>query len=138
VSNIEVVGLGALNIDKIYKVERVLCDGEAVAEEMGCFPGGSAANTIHGLASLGVQTGYVGKIGKDNLGRFFEKDLEGRGIQPILFHDLEETGRAIALISKDSQIRLQRVGINMTRIQNQQTLRTPRVHCECGCTNIIR
>ncbi len=65
--------------------------------------GGSAANTIHGLARLGMETGFVGKIGQDNLGRFFEKDLKERGIQPVLFHDLEETGRAIALISKDSE-----------------------------------
>jgi sugar/nucleoside kinase (ribokinase family) len=65
--------------------------------------GGSAANTIHGLANLGIDTGFVGKIGKDNLGKFFEKDLKECGIQPILFHDLEETGRSVALISKDSE-----------------------------------
>jgi sugar/nucleoside kinase (ribokinase family) len=65
--------------------------------------GGSAANTIHGLANLGIETGFVGKIGKDNLGRFFENDLMENHITPILFHDLEETGRSIALISKDSE-----------------------------------
>ena len=65
--------------------------------------GGSAANTIHGLANLGTETGFVGKIGKDNLGKFFENDLRESGIKPILFHDLEETGRSIALISKDSE-----------------------------------
>lgn len=65
--------------------------------------GGSAANTIHGLANLGIETGFVGKVGKDNLGRFFEKDLRDNSIAPVLFHDLEETGRSIALISKDSE-----------------------------------
>jgi sugar/nucleoside kinase (ribokinase family) len=65
--------------------------------------GGSAANTIHGLANLGIKTGFVGKIGKDNLGKFFEKDLKANKINPILFHGLEETGRSIALISKDSE-----------------------------------
>jgi sugar/nucleoside kinase (ribokinase family) len=65
--------------------------------------GGSAANTIHGLANLGIETGFVGKVGKDNLGRFFENDLTENHITPILFHDLEETGRSIALISKDSE-----------------------------------
>jgi sugar/nucleoside kinase (ribokinase family) len=65
--------------------------------------GGSAANTIHGLANLGIETGFVGKIGKDNLGKFFEKDLKEKRITPIMFHDLEETGRSIALISKDSE-----------------------------------
>ena len=65
--------------------------------------GGSAANTIHGLANLGAETGFVGKIGKDNLGKFFNKDLKENNIKPILFQDLEETGRSIALISKDSE-----------------------------------
>jgi sugar/nucleoside kinase (ribokinase family) len=65
--------------------------------------GGSAANTIHGLAHLGVETGFVGKIGKDNLGQFFDTDLKENHITPILFHGLEETGRSIALISKDSE-----------------------------------
>jgi sugar/nucleoside kinase (ribokinase family) len=65
--------------------------------------GGSAANTIHGLAHLGLQTGFVGKIGKDDLGKFFEKDLKENNIDPVLFHDLKETGRSIALVSKDTE-----------------------------------
>lgn len=65
--------------------------------------GGSAANTIHGLAHLGIKSGFVGKIGRDNLGRFFDQDMKQNSIKPILFHDLEETGRSIALISPDSE-----------------------------------
>lgn len=42
-SNVEVVELGALNIDHIYRVERILDDGEAVVNEVESFPGGSAA-----------------------------------------------------------------------------------------------
>ena len=53
-SNPEVVGLGALNIDYLYRVERILDNGEAVVNEAKSFPGGSAANTIYGLAKLGV------------------------------------------------------------------------------------
>ena len=65
--------------------------------------GGSAANTIHGLAHLGLKTGFIGKIGHDNLGKFFEQDMKQNGIKPVLFHDLEETGRSIAMISPDSE-----------------------------------
>ena len=35
--------------------------------------GGSAANTIHGLAMVGLNTGFIGSIGKDELGDFFRK-----------------------------------------------------------------
>lgn len=65
--------------------------------------GGSAANTIHGLAHLGVETGFVGTVGNDDMGRFFKKDMQVNKIQPILFKTLHETGRAMALISSDSE-----------------------------------
>jgi sugar/nucleoside kinase (ribokinase family) len=62
-SNIEVIGLGALNIDHICKVEHILEDGETVVKESRLFPGGSAANTIYGLGKLGVSTGFIGAVG---------------------------------------------------------------------------
>jgi sugar/nucleoside kinase (ribokinase family) len=65
--------------------------------------GGSAANTIHGLASLGVETGFFGKVGKDKWGEFFRSDLEKKSIKPYLLESDSESGRAFALISPDSE-----------------------------------
>ena len=65
--------------------------------------GGSAANTIHGLAHLGIETGFVGAVGNDDMGRFFKKDMQVNLINPILFRTMNETGRAMALISSDSE-----------------------------------
>ncbi len=65
--------------------------------------GGSAANTIHGLANLGVETGFIGKIGKDNLGKIFYDDLVNSGIKPELLYSPTETGRAHTLISRDGE-----------------------------------
>jgi sugar/nucleoside kinase (ribokinase family) len=65
--------------------------------------GGSAANTIHGLAELGIETGYIGKVGHDDLGDFFKQDLERAGIRPMLFRGQADTGRAVTLISPDSE-----------------------------------
>ena len=65
--------------------------------------GGSAANTIHGLAHLGIETGFVGTVGNDDMGRFFKKDMQVNKIKPILFRSMNETGKAMALISKDSE-----------------------------------
>ena len=65
--------------------------------------GGSAANTIHGLSHLGIETGFVGTVGNDDMGRFFKKDMEVNNINPILFRTMNETGRAMALISSDSE-----------------------------------
>lgn len=65
--------------------------------------GGSAANTIHGLAKLGVETGYIGKIGADTFGITFKDDLVKNLIKPVLFNSTTETGRAITFISMDSE-----------------------------------
>jgi sugar/nucleoside kinase (ribokinase family) len=65
--------------------------------------GGSAANTIHGLAHLGAETSFIGKIGNDELGKFFKKDMKINGINPILFNSISETGRVVAFISSDSE-----------------------------------
>ncbi len=79
-SNIEVVGLGALNIDHMYRVERILDDGEAVVDEAESFPGGSAANTVYGLAKLGVNTGYTGVVGGDEGGKIWVQNFQEVGV----------------------------------------------------------
>lgn len=78
--SIEIIGLGALNIDQIYSVTRILGDGEAPVTEFHLSPGGSAANTIYGLAKLGVGSGFVGVIGDDEAGRSILKDFGKVGI----------------------------------------------------------
>lgn len=65
--------------------------------------GGSAANTIHGLAKLGIETGFIGKIGEDELGNLFKTDLEKANIKPLLFKSGTDSGKAIALVSPDSE-----------------------------------
>src|SRR5215475_12111849 len=42
--------------------------------------GGSAANTIVGLASLGARTAYVGKIKEDQIGRMYAHDIRTAGV----------------------------------------------------------
>jgi sugar/nucleoside kinase (ribokinase family) len=65
--------------------------------------GGSAANTICGLAAMGVETAFIGKVGRDRLGEVFEKDLIHNGITPLLQYSSNETGHALALVSPDSE-----------------------------------
>lgn len=65
--------------------------------------GGSAANTIHGLAMLGVNTGFIGSIGKDDTGDFFENDMKKAGVKTYLSRRNSVTGTAVALISPGSE-----------------------------------
>jgi len=65
--------------------------------------GGSAANTVHGIAMMGTKTGFIGSIGKDDIGDFFEKDMQNAGITTMLIRRTTETGTAVALISADTE-----------------------------------
>jgi sugar/nucleoside kinase (ribokinase family) len=65
--------------------------------------GGSAANTIYGLAKLGVETSFIGKIGPDDYGNIFREDLLKSNIKPILLMSETHSGRAVALISPDTE-----------------------------------
>lgn len=65
--------------------------------------GGSAANTIHGLANLGIETGFIGTVGQDELGDFFQNDLEKNNIKPFLNKGKNPSGKAIAFVSPDSE-----------------------------------
>jgi len=101
-NNIEVIGLGALNIDHIYKVERILDDGEAVVNESILSPGGSAANTIYGLAKLRVSTGFIGAIGDDAEGKILVQDFQkvGVDISQIKVKPKAKTGSVLCLSDK--------------------------------------
>ncbi|MDZ7743157.1 MAG: adenosine kinase [Bacteroidota bacterium] len=63
--------------------------------------GGSAANTITGLAKLGIKTAFMGKVGRDEVGNFFHEDLVRNKINPILYFSENPSGQAIALVSPD-------------------------------------
>ena len=42
--------------------------------------GGSAANTIAGLAALGARTGFIGRVADDRLGESFSNDIRSLGV----------------------------------------------------------
>ena len=43
--------------------------------------GGSAANTAVGIAGLGAQVAFLGKVRDDDLGRIFTKDIQAAGVE---------------------------------------------------------
>jgi sugar/nucleoside kinase (ribokinase family) len=65
--------------------------------------GGSASNTIAGLSQLGMKTGFLGKVGNDELGDFYNNDLEKLGVKSRLIRGKKGTGRAMVVISPDSE-----------------------------------
>ena len=66
-------------------------------------PGGSVANTIHGLANLGSKASFIGMVGNDEMGRIYQYELERIGAKPHLFHSETSTGVALALVTPDHE-----------------------------------
>lgn len=69
--------------------------------------GGSAANTIAGIAALGGRTAYVGKVRDDQLGSIFAHDLRAQGAvyeTPLAEKTADhETGRCMVLVTPDGE-----------------------------------
>ena len=61
--------------------------------------GGSAANTITGTAIFGMKSGFIGKVGDDELGHLFKSDQEQYGIKSTLLKGTSSSGRAMVFIT---------------------------------------
>ena len=78
---LDVIGFGALNVDKLYRVNKIAREGEeSFTLDFQEAPGGSAANTIVGLARLGLKTGYIGKVADDHEGKLLLNDFKKEGV----------------------------------------------------------
>jgi ribokinase len=77
----DVIGFGALNVDKLYKVNMIAREEEeGFVIDFKESPGGSAANTIVGLARLELKTGYIGKVAEDREGRLLLNDFRKENV----------------------------------------------------------
>jgi ribokinase len=91
----DVLGFGALNLDRLHQVNKIAGeDEETYIKSISQDAGGSAANTIYGMARLGINAGFLGAIGNDPEGEFIMESLkEARvDISGIKLNDSEKTG----------------------------------------------
>ena len=67
--------------------------------------GGSAANTMAGVAALGGRAGFVGQVANDQLGEIFAHDIRALGVEFLTppKADGEPTGRCLILVTPDAQ-----------------------------------
>ena len=61
--------------------------------------GGSAANTITGTATFGMESAFIGKVGDDDLGHLFKSDQAQCGIKSILLKGKQSSGRAMVFVT---------------------------------------
>ena len=120
----DVVGIGHAIVDVIARAEEdfLISHGmhkggmqlidetraQAVYDDMGPaieISGGSAANTIVGVASFGARAAFVGKAKEDELGRTFAHDIRAAGVAfttPLSAHG-PSTGRCYILVTPDGE-----------------------------------
>ncbi|MEA1993310.1 MAG: carbohydrate kinase family protein [Euryarchaeota archaeon] len=83
----DVIGFGALNVDKILLVDKIpAADQGCHVQKEEMIGGGSAANTVYNLSMMGHNTGQIGKIGNDSEGAFFLEtlgDVDTTGIKAV-------------------------------------------------------
>jgi sugar/nucleoside kinase (ribokinase family) len=121
---IDVIGIGNAIVDVIAHADEsvigreglakgamTLIDAEraeALYERMGPAiesSGGSAGNTMAGIASLGGKGGYIGKVRDDLLGKVFRHDMTAIGVQfaTPAAADGPGTARCLILVTEDGQ-----------------------------------
>lgn len=121
---IDVVGIGNAIVDVLshaddeFLVREGLVKGsmalidtsraESLYDSMGPaieVSGGSAANTIAGLAGFGGKGGFVGRVRDDQLGAVFTHDLQALGVELTTppATDGPPTGRCLILVTPDAQ-----------------------------------
>jgi sugar/nucleoside kinase (ribokinase family) len=120
----DVVGIGNALVDVIahagdrflaehglVKGSMALIDAERAHQLYGALgtavemSGGSAANTMCGIASLGGHAAYIGKVSDDELGKVFGHDLNAVGVafRPGAPDAETPTGRCIIVVTPDAQ-----------------------------------
>jgi sugar/nucleoside kinase (ribokinase family) len=94
-----VVVVGDLLYDLLAKVEGEVIFGTDTFVPIRVAAGGSGANAAAWLASSGIETHFVGRVGDDSFGEFLAQELEQGGVSPHLRRDPSlATGKVFVLV----------------------------------------
>jgi sugar/nucleoside kinase (ribokinase family) len=94
-----VVVVGDLLYDMLARIEGSVAFGTDTFTTIHASAGGSGANAAAWLASLGVETHFVGRVGDDVFGVVLAEELKSSGVEPHLVRDPSlATGRVFVLV----------------------------------------
>lgn len=123
--NFDVVGLGNAIVDVLSYCDDKFLDAQQlkkgtmqlvdearsqalyklVGQSQECS-GGSVANTLAGMASLGAHTAFIGKVAADQLGKIFTHDLQAVGVRyhtPPAGKGAPSTANCLVFVTPDAQ-----------------------------------
>ena len=92
---------GAMTLIDAERAETLYCAMEAGVE----VSGGSAANSMVGMAMMGGEVGYIGKVSEDTLGKVFSHDMvsAGVGYESAPSVTGTSTARCLVFVTEDAQ-----------------------------------
>jgi sugar/nucleoside kinase (ribokinase family) len=94
-----VVVVGDLLYDMLARIEGSVAFGTDTFTKIHAAAGGSGANAATWLASLGIETHFVGRIGDDVIGEALAGELKRSGVTPHLVRDPSlPTGKVFVLV----------------------------------------
>jgi sugar/nucleoside kinase (ribokinase family) len=99
--NLELIAVGAANVDLVAEVERLPgADEEVRIKNMRIEPGGSAANVAVGVGRLGHRAGFLGQVGEDQFGQLLLESFKEEGVDTshILRHG--PAGLVVAIVHR--------------------------------------
>jgi ribokinase len=102
----DAVGFGALNIDKLFKVDRIAAaEEESSVIDYSEACGGSAANTIVGLARLGCKVGFLGKVASDADGKMLRQSFKNERVdmEGITIVKEGRSGKVVGFVDMDGE-----------------------------------
>jgi len=102
--SLDIICFGALNMDKLYSVNRIAKEEEeSFITGFKESPGGSAANTAVGLTRLGLKTGYMGKVSNDREGKLLLKSFKKEGVDMggVMISREGRSGVVIGFVDKE-------------------------------------
>ncbi|MBW2992669.1 adenosine kinase [Candidatus Woesearchaeota archaeon] len=80
---------------------------EEIEKKLGGYvkiaPGGSVANTMHGIAQLGGKVIFIGKVGHDEHGAIYEQKMVESGVKSKIVKKKGTTGKVITFITPDTE-----------------------------------
>ncbi len=118
----KVLGFGAALVDQLVSVDDAWISQAGVSkggmnpvddatirkllarvENPQIVPGGSACNTVVGVAKLGGRASFLSKVGNDELGELFARHLEKCGVENRMAKSSVATGTVLSAITPDAE-----------------------------------
>ncbi|MCW3995487.1 MAG: carbohydrate kinase family protein [Candidatus Bathyarchaeota archaeon] len=102
----DVIGFGALNVDTLLRVDKIAGpEEESFIHDVVEACGGSAANTMVGLARLGCKVGFIGKVADDREGKMQIDCFRAEGVDTdgIIHTKTGKSGVCLGFVDKKGQ-----------------------------------